>query len=145
MVFNDHQISCDFDDVGGGAEVTFTAEAGQTYYLMIGSGNIVGGDLRLAVNGQPVVAVQPVLECVAKQGNSYTAHFGYQNDNAFARTIPVGERNRFTTAPEERGQPTSFAVGRQRNVFSVPFDGGDLAWTLDGQTVTASKQSPRCR
>lgn len=127
-----------------GAEITFTAEAGQTYYLMVGSRDSQGGALSLTVTGQTLAPVRPVLECVAKQGNTYTAFFGYQNDNAFERTIAPGASNRFTPAPEDRGQPASFAPGRQRQVFSVPFDGRELVWTLDGRTATASKQSPRC-
>jgi hypothetical protein len=136
------QIACAYGNPG--AKITFTAEAGQRYYLMIGSLETAGGALSLAVDGQALTPVRPVLECVVKRGNDYTAFFGYQNDNAVARTIAPGDRNRFTPAPADRGQPASFAPGRQRNVFSVPFDGRDLAWTLDGSTVTASKHSPRC-
>jgi hypothetical protein len=41
-----------------------------------------------------------------------------------------------------------FEPGRQRNVFDVSFDGNKLVWKLNGQTVTATKNSkvcsPRC-
>jgi hypothetical protein len=89
--------------------------------------------------------VRPVLECVVDNGNgSYTARFGYKNENLFDVTIPVGAKNKFTPAPENRGQTTTFVPGRQRNTFTVTFDGRPLVWTLNGRTSTASSRSRRC-
>jgi xylan 1,4-beta-xylosidase len=91
--------------------------------------------------------VRPVLECVANNGDgSYTAFFGYRNDNLIPVSIPVGSRNKFTPSPEDRSQPTTFLPGRQRRVFSVPFDGNNLVWTLDKRTSTASNNPTQtCR
>lgn len=91
--------------------------------------------------------VRPVLECVAPNSDgSYTAYFGYKNDNGVAVAIPVGGQNRFSPAPDGRGQPASFAAGRQARVFSVAFSGGPLVWTLAGRTATASSDPrQRCR
>jgi len=97
--------------------------------------------------------VRPILECVTQEGPSqYTAVYGYKNENAVPFIIPMGSRNKFTPLPQDRGQPTVFWPGRtppDRGVFQVPFDGGDLVWTLKGpdgstRTATASSSSRRC-
>jgi hypothetical protein len=90
----------------------------------------------------PPQKISPVLEnggCVVANANgTFTASFGYNNPNAFAVTIPVGNDNKFTPTPQDRGQPTNFLPGRQVAVFSVTFSGGNLVWTLNGKTSTAS-------
>src|SRR5262249_10027320 len=115
-----------------------------------GGAGLAGSDTAAAAK-KPV---QPILECVADAGGgSYTAHFGYENENASAIRIPVGSSNKFTPVPEHRGQTTLFAPGRSpaypNAAFQVGFDGSDLVWRLkgpDGQTrtATASSTSPRC-
>lgn len=86
--------------------------------------------------------VRPVLEVVHANGDgSYTAEFGYRNDNPFAVTIPVGSDNRFSPSPADRGQDTVFAPGRQVRTFAVDFSGGNLVWVLrgpDGRTRSAT-------
>ena len=53
--------------------------------------------------------VRPILECVTQEGPSrYTAVYGYKNENAFPLIIPIGSRNKFTSLPQDRGQPTVF-------------------------------------
>ncbi|MFP4440835.1 MAG: hypothetical protein ACLFVO_26675 [Chloroflexaceae bacterium] len=95
---------------------------------------------------EPAQSVRPVLECVEKhRGNSYTAHFGYLNANEANVTIPVGSANRFHPDGDDRGQPETFAPGRQVAAFTVDFNGGNLVWLLDGRTATASRHSQRCR
>lgn len=85
------------------------------------------------------VPVSPVLECVSDQGDGqYVAHFGYNNPNSVPVTIPVGTKNRFSPSPQNRGQPTVFQPGRQVDAFTVKFNGGNLVWTLNGRTATAS-------
>ena len=99
----------------------------------------------------PKKAVSPVLDCVVKNKNgTYTAYFGYQNDNAMPVTIPVGANNKFTPNPQNRGQATVFLPGRVKRAFSVVFDGSSLVWYLNGpdgtvRTATASgSSSTRC-
>lgn len=77
-------------------------------------------------------------------GTKYTAFFGYENISESIMTRPVGAENRFIPPPENRGQPTTFEVGRQRFVFSVDFGGEPLIWRLDGRTVMARRDSPGC-
>ncbi|MFW5748755.1 MAG: SpaA isopeptide-forming pilin-related protein, partial [Chloroflexota bacterium] len=97
----------------------------------------------------PTERVSPVLECVIDNyDDTFTARFGYLNANDQSVDIPVGSDNRFT-GQQDRGQPTSFAPGRQVAVFSVDFDGSNLVWTLRGpddrtRTATASANSTRC-
>jgi hypothetical protein len=91
--------------------------------------------------------VRPVLECVAPNADgSYTAYFGYKNDNLVPVSLPIAGQNRFSPLPAERGQPTNFAPGRQVRVFSVSFNGDPLVWTLAGRTATASRNPQQaCR
>jgi hypothetical protein len=94
--------------------------------------------------------VRPILECVADHGDgTYAAYFGYKNDNDYAVDIPIGGHNKFTPAPQDRGQPTTFQPGRTpyypNAAFSIDFDGSPLVWTLYGRTATASDNpAQRC-
>jgi len=84
-------------------------------------------------------AVKPVLEYVYNNPDgTYTALYGYQNDNATVVSIPVGSGNKFTPLTQSRGQPTTFQPGRQVGVFTVVFSSGNQVWTLDSRTSTAS-------
>ena len=83
----------------------------------------------------------------------YRAHFGYRNDSVDPVVIPVGGSNKFTPAPADRGQPTTFLgvdaghpVGRYYDAFSIPFGPGEgfpgnQVWTLAGGTSAASEAS----
>ena len=71
--------------------------------------------------------------------------FGYYNHNSVAVEIPAGEVNGFDPGPADRGQPTAFEPGRQRNVCLIvlPDDyEGNLAWTLSwaGQEQTTTER-----
>ncbi len=89
--------------------------------------------------------VRPVLECVTNNGDgTYTAFFGYKNDNSVSVYIPVGNKNKFTPTPQERGQTRVFQPGRHYKVFTVDFNGSNLVWTLNGRTSTASSNSAPC-
>ena len=93
----------------------------------------------------PAKELKPVLECVDHHSDgTFTAHFGYQNKNAFEVTVEVGDNNKFSPSPVDRGQPADFASGRQRDVFQVPFNGNNLVWTLrspNGSSRTATASS----
>ncbi len=95
-------------------------------------------------------AVIPILEGVLNNGGgSYTARFGYENDNTVTETIAVGDSNKFSPTPTNRGQTTTFQVGRQHYAFNVNFNGSNLVWTLKGpdntaRTATASSSSTAC-
>jgi protocatechuate 3,4-dioxygenase beta subunit len=99
----------------------------------------------------PSKPVRPILECVSKiSDHIYIAYFGYLNENSIPVTIPIGNENKFTPAPINRGQTTVFQPGRVVKAFSVQFDGSNLVWTLkdlngDTRTSTASKHSKSCQ
>jgi cysteine-rich repeat protein len=104
--------------------------------------------------GAPELPITPILECVEEHGpGDFTAHFGYQNQNAGTTELAAGPNNSFAPAPLDRGQTTSFAPGRSdffpNAAFQVDFDGSPLAWTLRAAdeiplTSTASALSTRC-
>jgi predicted extracellular nuclease len=100
---------------------------------------------RFRLGSEPNAALIPVLECVERRGPlDYVAHFGYDNPNALPVARPIGARNRFVPNPADRGQPTLFSPGRNRDVFQTTFR-ALLPWTLDGRVAAASVLSPRCR
>ena len=79
-------------------------------------------------------AIYPVYEGYAENGDgSHTLVFGYYNSSPKPVAIPAGPENRFLPEPADRGQPTRFLPGRQRNVcrLIVPagFE-GNLQWSV---------------
>lgn len=93
----------------------------------------------------PPQAITPTLASVKKNSNgTYTATFGYRNDNPLTFNIAVGASNNFSPGSQSRGQTTAFQTGTVANAFTVTWDGSSLTWNLkgpDGQTrqVTARK------
>ena len=93
--------------------------------------------------------VLPILECVQDNGDgTITAFFGYKNNNSYQVEIPLGNLNKFTPDPKDRGQPIKFEPGRSPSYpdasFRVVFDGDSITWNLDGESVTASANSDYC-
>jgi hypothetical protein len=94
--------------------------------------------------------VRPEVRCVEEQSDgSFLAHFGYQNDNGVAVTVPYSWRNGL--AQDTTGaRPTRLLPGHQRWAFAVPFKAGDQAvWRLTAENsgsaeARASGTSPRC-
>lgn len=91
-------------------------------------------------------ALSPVLECTRVNGpDDCTAVWGYNNpDNDFVPFEPIGSRNRFSPAPQDRGQPENFLAGRQVCVFTTDFNCNNLVWNLDGRTGTANGNANLC-
>ena len=93
-------------------------------------------------------SLRPVVDCVASDGNGrFTAVFGYVNGGGRVN-VPVGLDNRIDDGlnPIDRRQPTVFKKGRSTPTTGgtrVPFS-GTVAWTLKGQTATATPGSPTC-
>lgn len=90
--------------------------------------------------------VDAVLECIVLNGDtgSFVAIFGYQNNEAAAVELPIGNDNKFTSQPEDRGQPTKFEPGRVQNVMKVESSGSAITWHLPGANATANKNSKQC-
>ncbi len=101
--------------------------------------------LALNVISVPQQSLQPILDCVTQiDDTTYTAWFGYENDDTTSIFVPVGPMNKFTPDPNDRTQPTVFEQGKNDKVFSVTFHGKNVTWKLNGNEVVASKKSPGC-
>ena len=85
--------------------------------------------------------ITPTLECVERMGDSFLAHFGYDNPNSTRITPSV---NKFSPAPENRGQPPTFEPGSHPDMLPVEFD-TDVTWSLTTKSKSASSSSPRCQ
>lgn len=82
--------------------------------------------------------IEAVLDCVQPSGTSqYDAWLYYHNSADENRQIPIGENNKFTPPPFDRGQPTVFARGTDW-YFKVTSDGSDLMWHIDGTNLKIS-------
>jgi hypothetical protein len=98
----------------------------------------------------PINQVKPVVECREARPEGQFVWFGYQNDWNAPITITVSStHNKFTPTPIDRGQPTTFAVGRQRKIFAVQITTGNQVWTLKSpngttRTATASSNTTLC-
>ena len=83
---------------------------------------------------QPTRPIYPVYEgYVPNDDGTAVLVFGYFNHNSVAVEIPAGEENGFDPGPADRGQPTVFEPGRQRNVCLIvlPADHeGNLSWSV---------------
>lgn len=99
---------------------------------------------------RPTLPLRPVFEgWTMNPDESYTAHWGWKNDNPYEVTVPVGDENKFTGVVSGGAtQPvTEFVYGRVYNAFETTFDGSNLVWTLKGpdgntRTATASASGP---
>ncbi|MFN3873634.1 MAG: hypothetical protein ACK4R9_11610 [Ignavibacterium sp.] len=90
-------------------------------------------------------SLTPTFQCLRRNPDkSYTAYFGYNNNNTSSVFISTGANNRFSPSPEYRGQPNIFLPGNHQNVFSVNFNGDNLSWYLAGQSITVNKNSTPC-
>jgi hypothetical protein len=119
-------------------------QSGQTAVFALGL-----GETKTTIDAGMYKKISSILECVTENGDgTYTAYFGYRNDNPKTIHIAAGSNNKFTPGPEDRGQPTDFAPGRtpydQNAPLQIVFNGSNLVWTLDGGTSTASSNSKRC-
>lgn len=134
------------------ADTLLTAEIQSTdvstagnYPVWVSSGTINSDTLLFSVVTALPKPVRPVLECVTNNGDgTYTAYFGYKNENSVSVYIPVGSKNKFTPTPQDRRQKTVFLPGRNYRAFTVNFNGSNLVWTLNGRTSTASSNSAPC-
>ncbi len=151
-----------YQTVSGQSTVSYSdtnVTNGQGYYYRVlayyGSDNISYSDTEYIVadtsyNCPSNQTVTPTLKCIDDNGNgTYLAHFGYNNPNSSTINIAVGNKNKFSPNPKDRGQTTSFLAGNYEDAFQVNFNGSTLSWYLkspNGQsaTVVVSKYSTKC-
>jgi hypothetical protein len=81
---------------------------------------------------ESVVPIGVFVTCVVNHGSTFDAVFGYRSRNRDPQTIPVGPANRFSPAPADRGQPTTFSTGRFEEAVKVTGIPSSVAlsWTL---------------
>ncbi len=98
------------------------------------------------VAGQPSRPIYPVYEGYVPMDDGVAVLvFGYYSHNAVPVEIAAGDANGFLPGPADRGQPTVFEPGRQRNVcfLVLPADHeGNVAWSLAwaGTTRTTTER-----
>jgi len=89
--------------------------------------------------------VHVFVDCVTQGSGSYSATFGYTNQNSTPQTVAVGSDNYFTPPPTDRGQTTTFQPGTVHNAFTVTAipTATKLSWTvsLNGHTESVSVSS----
>jgi len=87
----------------------------------------------------------PLVECILKVDGTWHTLWGYNNRDGETKHEEVGNLNRFTTPPDDRGQPEFFFPGEHRCAFwtEQPAD-SSLTWTLRSNTATADGSSPEC-
>jgi hypothetical protein len=91
----------------------------------------------------PLKPLTPILECVeGGPGESFLAHFGYQNPNAGAVVAPL--ENTFVPDPPYRHQPTVFQPGLWSDVFQAESTGSPMTWKLTGNEAMASSDDKAC-
>ncbi len=94
-----------------------------------------------AVRDTTPQGIRVFVNCVTNHAGTYDATFGYQNGNARAATVPIGNDNYFTPGPPNRGQPSTFQPGISVNAVTVSGipNGTDLDWVLSfgGQVQSA--------
>ncbi|MDR3609271.1 MAG: hypothetical protein P4L27_01750 [Ignavibacteriaceae bacterium] len=96
--------------------------------VTVKTGYDISDTLMFTVVDSLTMPVHPILECVHKNGNNtYTAHFGYQNDLDKTVLVPVGGQNSFSPGQTDRGQTTIFYPGRHTDVFTVEFNGSNIS------------------
>ncbi len=116
------------------------------YPIWVSNYGSVSDTMYLSVVNSLPERIIPTLQCiVSNPDKTYTAYFGYNNQN----TVPVGivsrsDYNYFTPGDRYRGQPNIFQPGNHPNVFSTVFDGKNLYWVLTGGRILANKYSNPC-
>ncbi len=99
----------------------------------------------------PTGVVTPVVACREERAGGSFVWFGYVNDAPETLTIALSpEENKFTPAPQDRGQPTVFIPGPvERAVLVELRNSGNHTWHLRSpngvlRTATASSSTPLC-
>ena len=92
--------------------------------------------------------LEPTVSCVDEVSDLslLRAHFGYVSENQGVVTLPAGfVVNMFAPGARDRGQTSTFENGTHPDEVRVEFPSGStITWTLNGITVSANADSPRC-
>ena len=86
-------------------------------------------------------------ECAEKlPDNNYRVHFSYFVDGTGSFSFPLGNENKFTPTPFERGQPTTFAPGIASMNFNIVTSEPELTWHIGKHNIVVKPRELRaCR
>jgi PA domain/Thrombospondin type 3 repeat len=88
--------------------------------------------------------LRPLTTCVSRERGNLIAHFGYDNPSGVARELPIGLYN-VVLPGGDRGQPTTFAPGRNDDAFTASLRSIAGFWVLGDRVAFATIFSPRCQ
>ena len=90
--------------------------------------------------------VQPTAACAdpISGGQNLAVNFGYQNPNLFDLVIAIGELNKFSPAPVDRGQPTGFFTGTVAVALQKVQATVGTSWTVGDKAVSVTNTLPAC-
>lgn len=96
--------------------------------------------------GEPACrTLTPYVECVWVETNgTRTVVWGYDNPSDTVLHIDVGNKNGMSPGADGQGQPTEFALGRVRNVFTTNVTGTSASWRLGNNTASLSSATAAC-
>jgi hypothetical protein len=105
--------------------------------------------------GDEAAKLQVSTECVQdNQDATFTAYLSYENLTGAELTVTNDASgvtvNSMAPAPVDRGQPTKFAVGKNRGKVVFTFDGKPVVWSVRASggalaSTTVSSASPACK
>jgi hypothetical protein len=137
----------------GAFNINGVGEHRVTFFATDAAGNVEAEKtLTYTINPGPLtLSIVPILQCVQEnQNGTFSAIFGYQNNNPSPGTIQVGDFNKVTPATLTQNQPTYFQVGGVYNAFTVTFNNGTVTWHLTGpdgveRNAKANSKSNQCQ
>jgi len=126
--------------------VTGDSTSTVTWSLTVGGATSSASASAASARCHTAPAIRAFVKCVENAGGSFDATFGYDNPGA-ETTVPIGTANSFSPAPDDRGQPTTFASGSQASAVTVAriANGTSLVWTVGSSMATAAADfSTKC-
>ena len=93
----------------------------------------------------PVAEVTPNAVCAVRTPSGADVWFSYSNPTERTLTVPVGNDNRFTPPPFDRGQGVDFFAGYAYKAFKVRTTEPELTWHLQKTNLHVMvKDLPNC-
>lgn len=99
----------------------------------------------MRINRGELTDVEPEVVCTSSYANGrFVAWLSYYNPARTAKVLQVGERNKFTPPPFDRGQPTEFRPSYRPGLFKVVFTSPTGTWHVDNANLRIDpKKAPR--
>ncbi len=99
----------------------------------------------MRINRGELTDIEPEIVCTSPYADGrFVAWLSYYNPARNAKISPIGERNKFTPPPFDRGQPTEFRTSYRPGLFKVVFDSPSATWHIDATNLRIDpKKTPR--